>query len=570
MLRRNLFLILCGFALLATIFSISACRAGKPAGDPALGAEDANASEETLAGSAAADRSRNLRFASDDEAADYLPYPESYGYWSRINLNRAPRSESSYKTVWTGSKAFFWGVSGLSGIHDAAIYDPARNSWSQINYEGSPMGIPGQTVVWTDKEVLVWGGNAPEGSVRGALYDLDSNTWKPISENGAPSPREHFVGVWSGSELIVWSGAKRNTGVREHSYWPDWEMLYDGAMYNPSTDMWRPISPQPDGIERRGFGIRLGSKMMLLPRYSQTLPPEQAKAQAREVGLLFDPESNSWDRVSLKGIDERDYNIIVAGETWIAFDTGCAVYGAAYDAETDSWRKINPIGAPSYMQQPLVSLCSGKVVVWGYPQDPLDSTIQFSWGSIYDPTNDRWMALNNSNSPDVTYRTVGLPMGDKVLVLGSTENGEPSGGIFILSPENLAKASHSFRIRGDTIDWRNVDVPLAGEPTGIASAYFEDDTLYPGSEVELTIVVKNEGDDDLYRLAAKPLVDEHSEFGRILPETIFIGFVKAGETVTRRVAVKSPRRVYLNRLDIVLSFEEARGHPPMDVKVENR
>lgn len=79
--------------------------------------------------------------------------------------------------------------------------------------------------------MLVFGGyDGASFLADGAIYNPDTDTWRPMTTNGALSPRSNFVEVWTGNKLLIWGG--NDTRV----------VFGTGTEYDPSTDVWSAFS----------------------------------------------------------------------------------------------------------------------------------------------------------------------------------------------------------------------------------------------------------------------------------------------------------------------------------------
>jgi len=90
------------------------------------------------------------------------------------------------------------------------LYRITGIDWAQIN--GINV-LTAQTVIAeTGADLIVWSGCGTNGGfcsgsvVTGGRYNPSSDLWTPISTVSAPAARNTFPAVWTGSQMIVWSG----------------------------------------------------------------------------------------------------------------------------------------------------------------------------------------------------------------------------------------------------------------------------------------------------------------------------------------------------------------------------
>lgn len=113
--------------------------------------------------------------------------------------------------------------------------------------------------VWTGSEMLVFGGQGRGGELLsdGAAYDPRTDRWRSIAPNPGAGD-----GLWGAGGLATWTGTEMllflSTGDDATTMW-DWDLV----AYNPSTDRWRVVlearfDPQPDDrlVERRPVPVQ--------------------------------------------------------------------------------------------------------------------------------------------------------------------------------------------------------------------------------------------------------------------------------------------------------------------------
>jgi hypothetical protein len=184
-------------------------------------------------------------------------YNPSTDTWRMLPKSPLAARREAY-AIWTGSQMIiFAGTVGQAGgaFVDGASYDPAKNEWEllptpPLDKPGKPVqgAGPGRAfaaVVWTGTEMIQWGGNGPGNGnwsafENGEAYNPVRRTWRLIPDaplrdlgNGAPSDD---LAIWTGSRMIAIQST--STGVRD-------EHVSKGASYEPATNRWKTISPEP-------------------------------------------------------------------------------------------------------------------------------------------------------------------------------------------------------------------------------------------------------------------------------------------------------------------------------------
>jgi hypothetical protein len=178
----------------------------------------------------------------------------------------------------------------------------------------------------------------------GYRYNLASNRFDILSATGAPQQRDYFSAVWTGTELIVWGGSANSTS------------LNTGGRYRPSNDTWQPMATAgaPTG---RGFpsAVWTGTEMIV------------------------------WG----------GYNYNTNGTTTLR-------NGGRYNPTFDSWLPMSSVNAPGtnggfYFSPWAMAWTGSRMLVW--------SSINGvgSFGGLYDPVNDSWLAISTVNAPANAY-----------------------------------------------------------------------------------------------------------------------------------------------------------------------
>lgn len=138
--------------------------------------------------------------------------------------------------VWTGS---------IRSDHaDIRVVDQPSQSTADPQSPGSWRRLPtapieprqGASTVWTGKEFIVWGGRVNSGYDLlddGAAYDPATGNWRPITPG--PWTAGDAPAVWASSDMAVWTGDDMVVAERTRV-----------AAYNPTTDRWTDLPSLPD------------------------------------------------------------------------------------------------------------------------------------------------------------------------------------------------------------------------------------------------------------------------------------------------------------------------------------
>ena len=202
-------------------------------------------------------------------------------------------------------------------LNDGAIYSPSDNTWQKMSTTGAPSGRADASFVWTGTEsndatknkLIVFGGCAQGDGCDvkfndGGIYDPTTNQWESITPQPL-APRFHHSMVWTGSEFIVWGGRPANDGTANEP-----APLGDGGIYNPVTKEWRPINTNaPNGPTPRGYHTAIWTADTGTDQTSRKMllwggcAKENIDACAAPMsdGYLFDPQTSTWVNLETTG-----------------------------------------------------------------------------------------------------------------------------------------------------------------------------------------------------------------------------------------------------------------------------
>jgi len=175
----------------------------------------------------------------------------------------------------------------------AAVYDAAANRWSFVRDQ--PEALPwrrGALAVAAGREIIVWGGVAEEHPGRGgrarllddgARLDPATGQWQPMSRKNAPSARSYARGVSTGTRLVVWGGMGTQTNPYRCGPPGECRPTAGGAVYDPATDTWAPMSAAGAPVARFGPAVKKVGGSVLI--WGGVDHPD---------GALYDPGVNAW------------------------------------------------------------------------------------------------------------------------------------------------------------------------------------------------------------------------------------------------------------------------------------
>lgn len=248
---------------------------------------------------------------------------------------------------------------GAPGAPPADAQPPSwhgQGRWEQTGE--APLRPRGDhTAVWAGERMLVWGGEAdhPEPGVTARFADGAAFRPGPDPDRGpgpdrdpgpgswerlAPAPlqpRSAHTAVWTGEELLVRGG---QTGCHDD------RVVGDGAAYDPETDTWRTLASAPLAPRRAHTAVWTGDEMLVWGGWG----PPQPGAAAREFadGAAYDPDTDTWRRLPDAPLHPRGAHTAVwTGEAMLVVGGGndsppldASRQAARYTPATDEWTRL--------------------------------------------------------------------------------------------------------------------------------------------------------------------------------------------------------------------------------------
>lgn len=365
------------------------------------------------------------------------PAGDGTGKWEK--RSSFLRSRIFHSAVWTYAEMIVWGGGANHEFYnDGAAYDPATDKWRMLSAVNAPSARWGHAAVWTGTEMIIWGGRssfaASDHKNDGALYNPSTNTWRPITTTGAPSGRSQMAAVWTGQELLVWGG------IGDGGDCPQ-----TGGRYDPATDSWAPLELKdaPEGRTEPAF-TWTGAEMIV---WGGLLPGGK---KASGTGGRYDPEKKLWKPLPLKNAPEpaRGLHAVWTGSEMLVWggshlegegpvNVGTNT-GGRYHPATDSWQPMETRNAPDGRMYHAAVWTGDELLIWGGGDqtDGLKTT-----GARYDSGRNQWRALPLEKAPSGRSIMTSVWTGEGMLIFGGSTGGS-----------DAFNELHYFRPRGPAED----------------------------------------------------------------------------------------------------------------------
>jgi hypothetical protein len=283
------------------------------------------------------------RDASGDVAAAYGPAQRR---WRRLTppAGSGGAYNGGYSAVWTGREVLVWGP------FDVLAYNPRTDAWRTPPRAPGIQHAPG-LAVWTGRELIGWGGGCcGDAFSDGEAYNPEANRWRSLARSPLAGS-QHPIGAWTGRELIVFVSGFDPDGKP----WP--ARLARAAAYNPSSNRWRRLAPQP--------ASRFGATAAWDGREVLVVGGGTAKAYA------FDPAKNRWRVLAPAPAPIARATAVWTGKRLLVWSAGLA-----YDPVANRWSRLPP--APVNAESGATAVWTGRaLLVWdGRSLHALDSHAQ--------------------------------------------------------------------------------------------------------------------------------------------------------------------------------------------------
>jgi N-acetylneuraminic acid mutarotase len=326
-----------------------------------------------------------------------------------------------HSAIWTYSEMIIWGGGSEHQFYSSGgVYDPGSDRWRSMSERGAPSGRWGHAAVWTGREMIVWGGRSsftPAGHHRdGAIYDPRTDSWRPMTQEGAPSGRSQMAAVWTGEQLIVWGG------------WADGgQCPATGAAYDPRIDRWTdlPVDNTPEGRVEPAC-VWTGREMIV---WGGLLEGER---RSTATGARYDPETRRWTPLPADGAPApaRGHSAIWTGREFMVWG-GANVdetsgrnigtnSGAVYSSAENHWHPIPVSAALHGRLYHVAAWTDTELVVWGGGDQ---ETGCLASGGIFNPNSGSWRAVSEEGGPSARSMSTAVWTGEGMLIYGGSTGG---------------------------------------------------------------------------------------------------------------------------------------------------
>jgi hypothetical protein len=272
--------------------------------------------------------------------------------------------------------------------------------------------------------MFIWGGYSYSAADTfygdGATYNpsgaavksptLAANTWAAVASAGALSARSWATAVVSAGAVQATSAAVIIWGGEDSTYTP----LNDGAIWqplnNPVTGSWTAVTTTNAPTGRVGHSATwdsTNSRMYVWGGYTAS--------GYTNTGAYYNPNTNTWTTMSTTNAPEAraqhnavwtgTYLIVYGGLSYVSSTGTWTLYsdGGYYDPSNNTWGSLSNTNAPSGRYEAAAAWTGTYMLIWGGSGF---STVTDAWtfdsnGSYYTPpgTNSWNSAMTTTNAP---------------------------------------------------------------------------------------------------------------------------------------------------------------------------
>lgn len=155
--------------------------------------------------------------------------------------------------------------------------------------------------------------------------------------------------------------------------------------------------------------------------------------QGNTIGKRYDLATNNWTSIPAapEGSSRTTPSTpgVWTGTEFIVWG-GCigamdCMTGKRFNPTTNTWTAMSSVDAP-LTRNGYAAVWTGSHIIYfgGWRGGPINT------GAIYDPVSDSWTHISTVDAPKI-HKAQAVWTGNKMIVWGLNENGDPAGGVFV-------------------------------------------------------------------------------------------------------------------------------------------
>ncbi len=204
-------------------------------------------------------------------------------------------------------------------------------------------------------------------------------------------------------------------------------------------DSWEPMDPDLPAPRLRHGAVWTGGEMIVW-----------GGEEARPLGdgFRYDPATDTWTRINDLGAPSARVQpgVVWTGTEMIVWGGSGSVggsplgSGARYSPSSDSWTPMTELGAPMARNGHTVIWTGTRVIVWGGKDDT--TLTYFGDGCAYAPSSDSWTPIQTKGAPSPRAHHSAVWSGTQMIVWGGSIYDEFSGTFIYLSTGAVYGTAH--------------------------------------------------------------------------------------------------------------------------------
>lgn len=333
-----------------------------------------------------------------------LTVAEGTTYALDVNTNKF----NNYRLVGPTGNFQIAGITAAANDRTITLYNRCGSSLEMYNDDATAL-VGNRILTGTGGTLAIYNG----GSVT-LRYDAIAQHWEVV--NAHYSNLNYFGGGTFPATAIVMSETEQNTNLQ-------------AAGFSLTGSIYIPVSIQSSGIFNWSYPPSTTNAPSIRGEHTAVWTGTQmiiwGGADPYAIVFFNDGKSysiatNSWQTISSSGLETRSYHsaqwsgteMLIWGGINNEYTFG---NGAKYNPQNNSWLSISNSNAPSSRFNHTSVWTGTEMIIWG---GRLAGTIYRTDQKSYNPSSDTWTTISNTGAPVVRINHSAVWTGSKMIIYG--------------------------------------------------------------------------------------------------------------------------------------------------------